>query len=365
MTASGRVGSTLLGLQRRLALGLAREVVHREGVGDARIHARVVLLRVDAVQDAVQLPGALLEDVLETLAVEGHLELLGVRGAHRGDRVGVEQRALHEVDGLGAHVHLAGGRRVGKPADVAQDIVSVLALELDVGDGEDRLDVVVAGKPAVELAQEHAGKRRLPVVAVQHVDTRELGDAPDDLGDGLREEREALAVVEVAVDAVAAEVVLVVHEVVVDVVVAEVVDAAPDVAPAQVHVEVAHVAHGVAVLGLDPLVLGQHDGHLAAAALELVRKRARNVTQAARLHERGGLGGAEDHAKLPAGSATHYLSPPFSFTRTVSGVPRSSVPAVMTFPRSMIACSRRAPRLMTQSFMMTQSRTEAPGSMTT
>ena len=232
-------------------------------------------------------------------------------------------------------------------------------------DREHRLDVVVSGKALGELAEEHARERRLPVVAVEDVGPGKLRHATQALRNGLREEREALAIVKVAVDGIATEVVLVINEVVVDAVIVEVVDAAPDVTPTQVHPEIGHVVHLVAVLRRDTAVLGQDHADLATAATELVGERAGDVAQAARLHERGGLGGAEDHAKLPAGSATHYLSPPFSFTRTVSGVPRSSVPAVMTFPRSMIACSRRAPRLMTQSFMMTQSRTEAPGSTTT
>ena len=114
-------------LQHRLASGLAGEVVHGVVAGNARVNPGVVLLRVDAVQDAMELPGAIAEDVIEPLAIERGLELLGVSRAHRGDGVRVEERPLHEVDGLRGRVHLAGSGGIRQAADVAHDLVAILA----------------------------------------------------------------------------------------------------------------------------------------------------------------------------------------------------------------------------------------------
>ncbi len=268
------------------------------------------MVLVDAVQDAAQHARATAEDVVATLAVEGHLQLVRIARAHRGEEVRVAERALHVVDGVAVAVELvARGGDVGEAQHLLEDLVAVLALELDVVDGEDRLDARALRDLLVELPQEDAAQGCLPVVAVQDV-ALELRDLGDGLADGLGEEREALAVVEVAVEAVALEVGLVVHEVEVEVLERELLDAAVLVAPGEGHVEVGHVLHLVAVLLRDARVLGQDHGHASARVLEGARKRPRHVAQAAGLGERNGLGGREEHPQLPAlGCCCHRSSP--------------------------------------------------------
>jgi hypothetical protein len=126
-------------------------------------------------------------------------------------------------------------------------------------DREHGLDVTARLGALVELAQEHRGERRLPVVAVQHI-ALELGQLFDGLADRLREEREALAVVVVAVDAVALEVGLVVYEVEVDTLVGELLDAAVDATPRKGNVEVCYVGHPLLVLLGNRGVLREDDG---------------------------------------------------------------------------------------------------------
>ena len=227
-TTSGRVGSCARpssSWRGALALGLVGQVRGRVVRRDHRVGGGVPDGLVDAVQDAAQRVLATAEDVVEALAVERHLQLVGVARGHRGEEVRVEQGALHEVDGVGVAVELiAGGRDVGQTQDLLEHLVAVLALELDVVDREDGLHVGALRDLLVELAQEDAAQRGLPVVAVQDV-TLELGYLGDGLADGLGEEREALAVVKVAVEAVTLEVGLVVDEVEVQVLQRELLDA--------------------------------------------------------------------------------------------------------------------------------------------
>ena len=288
--ARGVLGQAQLLLEGALALGLVLEIFGGVVRRDHRVGRRVPDALVDAVEDAAQDVAAAAEDAVEALAVEGHLKLVGVARAHRGEVVGVAEGALHVVDRVAVAVELVACRGdVGEAQDLLEDLVAVLALELDVVHGEDGLHVGALRDLLVELAQEHAAQGRLPVVAVQDV-ALELRDLGDGLADGLGEEREALAVVEVAVEAVALEVGLVVDEVEVEVLERELLDAAVLVAPRKRHVEVRDVLHLVLVLLRNAGVLGHDDGGAGAGMLEGAGKRPGDIAQAARLGKRDGLG---------------------------------------------------------------------------
>ena len=152
-------------------------------------------------------------------------------------------------------------------------------------DRHDGLDVVALRGAAIQLAQEDGAQRCLPVVAVQDV-AGELGHLDNGLADGLREEGEALAIVEVTVEPVALEVGLVVHKVEVETLKLELLDAAVNVPPRQGHVEVRYMLHAVTVLLGDGPVLGHDHSGLGAGVLECAREGTRHVTQAAGLGER-------------------------------------------------------------------------------
>ena len=128
------------------------------------------------------------------------------------------------------------GRRVLQAQDVADDEIRIHPLELQVVDGEDGLDIKEARHLAILLAQEHRNQRRVPVVAVDDV-REEIVQVQDQLQHRLGEEGHALAVVELAVDLVAVEVVLVVQKVVGDALHLEREQAAVLFAPAQRHLE--------------------------------------------------------------------------------------------------------------------------------
>ena len=185
--------------------------------------------------------------------------------------------------------------------DVLHHGVAKLALERHVVDREHGLDAVVQRQALVELAQEHGRQRRLPVVAVQDVALKTLGQVLEALGDGFGEEREALAVVKEAVRIIARKVALVVHEHIGDAVALEFLKPAVLVAPAKAHVKVGKVLHLRLVLVLDGGVLGHHYDNLGAGAHECCRQRARHVTQATGLYKRCALGRGKHNLHLFAG----------------------------------------------------------------
>ena len=256
-------------LELRLADGLAGHVVSTVVRRDTFVGRGVERLGVDTVQDALKRIGAVAEHAVEALAVLGGLDLIRIGGAHRGDGVGVVERAHHVVDGVAVAAQLVCRRRdVGEAQDIFHHGVRELSLERHVMDREDRLDAVVEGESPVELAQEHGRESRLPIVAVQDVALEPLGQVLKAFRHGLREEGEALAVVEEAVGVVAREIALVVDEDVGHAIALELLEAAVLVAPSQAHIEIREVGHLALVLLLDGGVLGHHHDDLGSRAGE-------------------------------------------------------------------------------------------------
>ena len=289
-------------MQLGLAHGLAGAVINRVVCGNALVGRRVKARHVNAVQNALQRIGALAQHTVQALAKLGRLDLVGIGGAHRGDGIGIAQRAQHVVDAAGVATQLRGGRRnVRHAQDVLHHGVAKLALERHVVDREHGLDAVVQRQALVELAQEHGRQCRLPVVAVQDVALKAGRQVLQALGDGLGEERKALAVVKEAVRIVARKVALVVDEHIGDAVVLELLEPAVLVAPAQAHVKVGEVLHLRLVLILDGGVLGYHHDDFGTGAHKRRRQRARHVAQATGLYKRCALGRGKHDLHLFAG----------------------------------------------------------------
>ena len=78
------------------ALGVG-EVVHTVSVIDVPVGAGVVGVIVHAVDDAAQLVGVIVQHAVESLAVFGGSDFVGVGVADGGDKVGVNNAALHDV----------------------------------------------------------------------------------------------------------------------------------------------------------------------------------------------------------------------------------------------------------------------------
>ena len=295
-------------LQLCLAYGLPRAVINRVVGGNALVGRRIKTHNVNAVEDTLQSVRTLAQHAVQALAKLGRLDLARIGGAHRGDGIGIVQRAQHIVNAAGVTAQLRGGcRNMRHTQYVFHHGVAKLALERHIVDREHGLDAVVQRQALVELSQEHGRQRRLPVVAVQDVALKAFGQVLQALGDGLGEKREALAVVKEAVGIVARKVVLVVHEHIGDAVVLELLQPAVLVAPAQAHVKVGKVLHLRLVLVLDGGVLGHHHNDFGASAHERRRQRARHVTQATGLNKRCALGRGKHDLHLFAGLC-HFVS---------------------------------------------------------
>ena len=295
-------------LQFGLAYSLPRAVINRVVGGNALVGRRIKTHNVNAVEDTLQSVRTLAQHAVQALAKLGRLDLARIGGAHRGDGIGIVQRAQHIVNAAGVTAQLRGGcRNMRHTQYVFHHGVAKLALERHIVDREHGLDAVVQRQALVELSQEHGRQRRLPVVAVQDVALKAFGQVLQALGDGLGEKREALAVVKEAVGIVARKVVLVVHEHIGDAVVLELLQPAVLVAPAQAHVKVGKVLHLRLVLVLDGGVLGHHHNDFGASAHECRRQRARHVTQAAGLNKRRALCRGKHDLHLFAGLC-HYVS---------------------------------------------------------
>ena len=198
-------------LQGGLVLRLAAHVLRGVPGCDPLVGGGVVELHVDAVEHAIQLIVALADNILQPVGEVGHFQLVGVGGGDGVDSVGAEDGTLQQV-----HVPVHDDGTVVGPAlvqaeQIAQGLHTVAALVLDVVDGQGGLDGAEAVLPHAVILQIDGHQGGLPVVAVD--DLRPEFQVAQHPHDGPGEEAEALAVVHVAVQVRAVEVLLVVQEV--------------------------------------------------------------------------------------------------------------------------------------------------------
>ena len=246
------------------------------------VRCGVVILGIDAVEDARQLPRALAQDRVEPVGIPRIQDLVGIRGADGGDAVGALDRALHKVD---VTVVLDDARILGvKPQDLGDELFAVHALVLDIVNGENRLDVLIARRLRIHGAVIHRRERGLPIVAVDDVGLE--FDMRQHFKHGAREERKALRIVIIAVDAVALEIVLVVEQIVDDAVRFGLKNAAVLPPPGNRHGDARQKRHFILELLLDAVVHG-HDHAAADQPLtQRLGQRACHVGKPARRHER-------------------------------------------------------------------------------
>ena len=283
-------------LEGGLTGSLAGEVVRGEVSGQAVIVGGIIQRGVDAVQDTAQLVAVVGNDALQTVGVEGILELAGIGGGDGGDIVGGVDGPLHQV-----HVPMVGQHMLVEVAGVEteqilQQLLAVAALVLDVVDGKDRLGPIELGHTGALLQQIDGSQGGLPVIGVDHI------GVPVQVGGGLHhgtgEEGETLGVVIVAVETGALEVVLVIHEIIGHAVPLELKDAAIGRAPGQDHVEIEEIGHLVAPLLADSLVEGEDDAHIMAGRGQRLGKTARHIGQAACFNKRGDLRGSKENVHM-------------------------------------------------------------------
>ena len=155
-------------------------------------------------------------------------------------------------------------------------------------DGEDGFGVGQLRDAVFLLQQIDGDQSGLPVVAVD--DVRGPVQLARGLDDGAGEVSEPLAVVEVAVDLPALEVILVVHEPVGDAVALQLEDAAVDLTPGQGDVEILQEGHLAAPFLADSLIQGEDDLDLVAFLGQSLGQRAGHIGQTAGLDKGSDLG---------------------------------------------------------------------------
>ena len=103
-------------LQLLLADLLAAQVI-RVVVGvDLRVLRRVVIVHVDAVEDAGELIPARAKQAVQALAVERGLDLIGIAGRDGRQLIGIHQAGLHVV-GAAVALQLVGGEQAVAQAE--------------------------------------------------------------------------------------------------------------------------------------------------------------------------------------------------------------------------------------------------------
>ena len=202
-----------LSLERRLAESLAAHILRREGKGQAFVQTGVIVIHVNAVEDAAQLAVHQVRHALQPAAEGGIVQLSRVGGGDGGHRVRHQHGPLHQVHVLPPLVEIAQAAVIPAPGQaegVLELVGAILALIGDVVDGIDSLDLFQLAPVDGVVLQIDDSKRRLPVVAVQ--DLREEVQLVHQIDHRTAEPGKAQLVVVIAVELRPVEEGVVLHE---------------------------------------------------------------------------------------------------------------------------------------------------------
>ena len=204
-------------------------------------------------------------------------DLPGIAGAYGGDLVGGFNGALH-------HIHAAvilqqSGVIQGNAHQLVEHFLAVLALVLDVVDGEYGMDVLIALLILVENLVVHRDHGSLPVVGVN--DVRLEVDTADHFQHCTAVEYKPLTVIIEAVDAVSAEVVLIVDKIIGHTLVNAGENAAVLLPPGNVHGNIGQKGQRSTHFRRNALVQGDHDQTVMSLFHNSGGQRAGNIRQTA------------------------------------------------------------------------------------
>ena len=159
-------------LERRFVLHFfLPEVAHIIVPGNVLVCLRIVVFVIDAVDDPRQTVGSCVHQAVQSLAVEGHLDLLRVGVADGSHPVRIDDAAL-QIIGILVGLQLVRREIIfGKPGDVHHPLGIPHALELQVMYGHDGLDPPEVLIPVPEVVKIHRDQTGLPVMAVDDVRT--------------------------------------------------------------------------------------------------------------------------------------------------------------------------------------------------
>ena len=276
-------------MQLRLAGLLAAEVIRIVVRVNLRVLRRVVIVHVDAVEDAHELILARAQEAVQTLAVERGLDLVRVARGNGGQLVRVDKAGLHVVRAAVALQLVRGEQIVAQTERILNRLDREHALILQVVDGVHRLHILIERELRVlnlEQRRDHAG---LPVVAVDHVGLEvEVNQRVDHRA---IEEAEALVFVAAqTIDVGTAEIILVIDKVEGHALILKALDAAILTTPAQLDLELTFELHLVDILLRDSGIQRQNHTDIRTLRLENGGERTDNVGKTAGLNKRYALG---------------------------------------------------------------------------
>ena len=160
---------------------------------DVRVGGRVPFIRVDTIEDAPQVAGAVSQDAVEALPVGRRLNLLRVRRADRREGVREHDPRLHERKGA---VQLEGPHRIEqvlRQASLQDGERRATPLVPDVVDRKHRGRAVEHPIPVVPQPKQRGHQAGLPVVAMDYV--RHPVISLEDIDDRVLEEDEPLVLI--------------------------------------------------------------------------------------------------------------------------------------------------------------------------
>ena len=274
--------------QRLLVLVLVVKRVQAVLARDVAIDLGVPDFVIEAIEHAADLVAMNVQGMAQPEVLGGVQDLPRVMGRDGGDEVGIDDAALHQVDGGVVEVVLqpvlVKEVAVAVETGGAQDMLTGDALVLEVMQRVANPRVSHA-HPLVHLVEQDRDQPRLPVVAMNDVGV--FVALEHELQRRLAEERKALVVVALPVKRAAMEEVLVgvrldeealspVHEAEIDAAVHRAaIPRHPEVLEAELQVEDLVVAQAV--------ILGQDDLHRVAADLQFPAQAEHDVAQPADL----------------------------------------------------------------------------------
>ncbi len=278
-------------LKSRLVHRLAGEVLLRKSVFDRRVVLRIVGVVIDAVENPGEFVFPLAQKTVEPAGEPRVENLLGIGRADRADRVALVDAAFHEV---AAAVPLDDKAVLLRQAEnVVRDLHTEAALILDVVDGKERANILIALAAAVKDVIKNGDRSGLPIVAVEDV-RREI-HVRDRLEHRHGEERKPFRVVAVAIDAGTPEIIFVVEEIKNDAVVFCREEAAVLVSPSEPNPEIRQKRDQLPEFRRNIRIERHDDPAVLAGFTETFRQRICHVGKTACRKKRSGFAHSEQN----------------------------------------------------------------------
>ena len=125
-------------MQAELVAHLSGRILRRIIGKERLICGRIIADGIDAIENPTELPGALVENGVEAVAVPWIKDFLRIGGADSGNPVGAFDRVNVTVIFQKRLISL------GNAEHILQDLFAVYALILNIMDGEKRFDILIS-----------------------------------------------------------------------------------------------------------------------------------------------------------------------------------------------------------------------------